>query len=157
MSSDQIKINEILNSDSKMVRNFFIGGTKDERIKVAKKKGEQFIIVYFILEKKKGFFWNKLYMEAYVLLPDPIKELKIVHLNEFEKIPYEEYFPNKINLIKIEELDIPKLIYTTYTNYIERLEIFNNIHKYADIINAWDKEINDMIKGISEAEIEVND
>lgn len=157
ISNDSLKINEILNSDSKMVRNFFIGGLKDIRVKVAKKKAEQFIVVYFIVEKKKGFFWNKLYMESFVLLPDPLRELKIVKLEEYEKISYEEYFPNKVNSIKIEELDIAELIYTVYNNYIERLEVFNNINKYADTINEWDKLINEQIKGITETEIEVED
>lgn len=157
LSSEQIKINNILNSNSKIVRNFYINGIKDERVKVAKKRAEQFIMVYFIIEKKKGFFWNKQYMEAYVLLPDPIKELKIIELSEFERVPYEEFFPNKINITTIEELDIPKLIYDVYNNYIDRLDVYNNIHKYADLINIWDKQINDQIKGISEAEIEVKE
>jgi len=157
ISTEQLKINEILNSNSKMIRNFFINGIKDERIKVIKKRGEQFILLQFIVEKKKNFFWNKLYMESYLLLPDPIKESKLIDIGDIENISFEDIFPNKVVVVTIDRLDIPNLIYTVYNNYIERLEIQSNLYKFADTINEWDKQINDQIKGISETEIEISE
>ncbi len=136
-----------------MVRNFFINGIKDERVKVAKKKGEQFIIIYFIVEKKRGFFWDKEYIEGYVILPDPMKELKIVKLADFDKVPYENTYPHKINVIDFDKLNIPSLIIDVHKNYTDRLDVMNNLHQFSDIINDWNKKIEEQIKGISEVEI----
>jgi len=152
-----LKINDILNSDSNMIKNFYIDDFKDKRIKVVKKKGQQFIIIHMIVEKKNGLFWNKEYMESFPILPDPLKELKIIKVQDFEIMSYEQILPDKTTVIDFDKLNIIDLIMSVYSNYMERIEIANNIPVYEQTINEWSKLIDDQIKGISEAQIEITE
>ncbi|NJO64834.1 MAG: hypothetical protein HC836_43895 [Richelia sp. RM2_1_2] len=141
-----------------MVRDFYIDGEKNERVKIVKKKGEQFIILHAVIEKKKGkFFWDKLYMETFVILPDKPRELKLINIEDFENVTYDDVLPAKVNVIDYDNLDIGELIYSTHKNYLDREIVRANLSEYSKIVNEWDKEITLKIKEISEIVLEKTD